>query len=249
MQIGSCTQTITSSTDDWGDARRRALVKCSSIYIQPSVIISMCDSLQSRTHSTMRGFRGDGTAVAFVLLSALMLVAAADAERAFTDHFLVQLREGTTGDAQQLALEHGFRSARKVRDNDLWSIHNDKNGFKLHIYSSACISTRHKPYKSIICIWVQDVLVKKTERYMYSSLYDMLRKFINLLLLLLNWWDFFLKPEILKECLQASFWNCCCCMLYICVNVDQEINKDEKNCIFSFFNLMILIGIKHLVIL
>ncbi|KAL1263527.1 hypothetical protein QQF64_006266 [Cirrhinus molitorella] len=62
----------------------------------------------------MLGFCRDGTAVALVLLNALALIAAADEEVIFTDHFLVQLHEGTNEDAHQLALEHGFGSARKL---------------------------------------------------------------------------------------------------------------------------------------
>lgn len=65
----------------------------------------------------MRGFFGDGTAVALILLSAWALIAAADEELIFTNHFLVQLHEGTNEDAHQLALEHGFGSARKASNN------------------------------------------------------------------------------------------------------------------------------------
>lgn len=66
----------------------------------------------------MLGFFRDGTAVALILFHALMHIAAADEEVVLTDHFLVQLHEGTDEDAHQLALEHGFRSARKVSSND-----------------------------------------------------------------------------------------------------------------------------------
>uniref|UniRef100_A0A672R446 Neuroendocrine convertase 2 n=2 Tax=Sinocyclocheilus grahami TaxID=75366 RepID=A0A672R446_SINGR len=62
----------------------------------------------------MLGFCRDGTAVALILLNALVLIAAADEEVIFTDHFLVQLHEGTNEDAHQLAREHGFGSARKL---------------------------------------------------------------------------------------------------------------------------------------
>lgn len=65
----------------------------------------------------MRGFFGDGTAVALTLLSAWALIAAADEELIFTNHFLVQLHEGTNEDAHQLALEHGFGSARKASNS------------------------------------------------------------------------------------------------------------------------------------
>uniref|UniRef100_A0A9J8BFC0 Neuroendocrine convertase 2 n=2 Tax=Cyprinus carpio TaxID=7962 RepID=A0A9J8BFC0_CYPCA len=62
----------------------------------------------------MLRFCRDGTAVALILLNALVLIAAADEEVIFTDHFLVQLHEGTNEDAHQLAREHGFGSARKL---------------------------------------------------------------------------------------------------------------------------------------
>uniref|UniRef100_A0A8C1GUG5 Neuroendocrine convertase 2 n=1 Tax=Cyprinus carpio TaxID=7962 RepID=A0A8C1GUG5_CYPCA len=62
----------------------------------------------------MLGFWRDGTALALILLSALVLIAAAGEELIFSDHFLVQLHEGTNEDAHQLALEHGFGSARKL---------------------------------------------------------------------------------------------------------------------------------------
>lgn len=66
----------------------------------------------------MLGFFKDGTAVALILFHALMHGAAADEEVVFTDHFLVHLNEMTDEDAHQLALEHGFRSARKVSSKD-----------------------------------------------------------------------------------------------------------------------------------
>uniref|UniRef100_A0A8C1XXL9 Neuroendocrine convertase 2 n=1 Tax=Cyprinus carpio TaxID=7962 RepID=A0A8C1XXL9_CYPCA len=62
----------------------------------------------------MLGFWRDGTALALILLSALVLLAAAGEELIFSNHFLVQLHEGTNEDAHQLALEHGFGSARKL---------------------------------------------------------------------------------------------------------------------------------------
>lgn len=75
---------------------------------------SLTNSTAKTENHTMLGFCRDGTAVALVLLNALALIAAADEEVIFTDHFLVQLHEGTNEDAHQLALEHGFGSARKV---------------------------------------------------------------------------------------------------------------------------------------
>lgn len=119
MQIRSHTQTLarstprTSSTDDWGDASWRALLKRSSVHSISVWQRSLSDSTAKKEH-TMRGFCRDGTAVALVLLGALALSAAADEELIFTNHFLVQLHEGTDGDAHQLALEHGFGSARKA---------------------------------------------------------------------------------------------------------------------------------------
>uniref|UniRef100_A0A673K8F2 Neuroendocrine convertase 2 n=1 Tax=Sinocyclocheilus rhinocerous TaxID=307959 RepID=A0A673K8F2_9TELE len=62
----------------------------------------------------MLGFCRAGTALALILLNALVLIAAADEELIFSDHVLVQLHEGTNEDAHQLALEHGFGSARKL---------------------------------------------------------------------------------------------------------------------------------------
>uniref|UniRef100_A0A672NEN7 Neuroendocrine convertase 2 n=1 Tax=Sinocyclocheilus grahami TaxID=75366 RepID=A0A672NEN7_SINGR len=62
----------------------------------------------------MLGFCRAGTALALILLDALVLIAAAHEELIFSDHFLVQLHEGTNEDAHQLALEHGFGSARKL---------------------------------------------------------------------------------------------------------------------------------------
>lgn len=87
---------------------------------------SLFDSIHSQTarrnkKHTMLGFFRDGTAVALILFHALMHIAAADEEVVLTAHFLVQLHEGTDEDAHQLALEHGFRSARKVSSNDSWS--------------------------------------------------------------------------------------------------------------------------------
>lgn len=52
--------------------------------------------------------------VVLLLLNALVLMSAAGEELIFTNHALVQLHEGSDGDAHTLALENGFGSARKV---------------------------------------------------------------------------------------------------------------------------------------
>ncbi|NP_001135738.1 neuroendocrine convertase 2 precursor [Danio rerio] len=65
----------------------------------------------------MRRFRGHhrtAPALFLTLIGALMMSAAAEDELFITGHFLVQMREAAPEDAQKLALEHGFESARKL---------------------------------------------------------------------------------------------------------------------------------------
>lgn len=56
-----------------------------------------------------------GTAVFVLLFTALLLFTGATEEGILTNHLLVQLHQGVSEDAQQLALEYGFESARQVR--------------------------------------------------------------------------------------------------------------------------------------
>lgn len=56
-----------------------------------------------------------GTAVVLILLKSLFLATHATEDGIFTNHLLVQLHEGAHDEAHQLATEHGFHSARKVR--------------------------------------------------------------------------------------------------------------------------------------
>ncbi|TSN48491.1 Neuroendocrine convertase 2 [Bagarius yarrelli] len=55
-----------------------------------------------------------GTAVVLLLFTALLLFTGAAEEGIYTNHLLVQLHEGGNEDAQQLALEYGFGSARQL---------------------------------------------------------------------------------------------------------------------------------------
>lgn len=63
----------------------------------------------------MLEFSGDGATVTLILLLITVSATASAEEGVFTNHFLVQLHEQTEDEAHQLATEHGFDSARKVR--------------------------------------------------------------------------------------------------------------------------------------
>ncbi|KPP60029.1 hypothetical protein Z043_122001 [Scleropages formosus] len=52
----------------------------------------------------------------FVLVHVVAALAGGAEEGIFTNHFLVQLHEGAGGDAHQVAAEHGFGGARKVKN-------------------------------------------------------------------------------------------------------------------------------------
>lgn len=52
---------------------------------------------------------------ALLPLLLLLLIATQAAQGALTDHLLVQLHEDAQDEAHQLAAQHGFQSARKVR--------------------------------------------------------------------------------------------------------------------------------------
>uniref|UniRef100_A0A3Q2NQA2 Neuroendocrine convertase 2 n=1 Tax=Fundulus heteroclitus TaxID=8078 RepID=A0A3Q2NQA2_FUNHE len=65
----------------------------------------------------MRGYPRYGTAVGFmVLLNALLIFATQATEGVLTDHLLVQLHEDAQDEAHQVATQHGFQSARKVKN-------------------------------------------------------------------------------------------------------------------------------------
>ncbi|XP_035256082.1 neuroendocrine convertase 2-like [Anguilla anguilla] len=66
----------------------------------------------------MLGFCRDGKPFVLILLNALVVSKGAAEENVFTNHLLVQLHEGTNDEAQQLAMEHGFDSARKLSFGD-----------------------------------------------------------------------------------------------------------------------------------
>ncbi|KAF5904988.1 neuroendocrine convertase 2, partial [Clarias magur] len=55
-----------------------------------------------------------GTAVVVLLFTALLLFTGATEEGILTNHLLVQLHQGVSEDAHQLALEYGFESARQL---------------------------------------------------------------------------------------------------------------------------------------
>lgn len=63
----------------------------------------------------MRGSPRHGTAVGFIVLLNALQLATQAAEGVLTDHLLVQLHEDAQDGAHQLATQHGYQSARKVR--------------------------------------------------------------------------------------------------------------------------------------
>lgn len=63
----------------------------------------------------MCGFLRHGPLTALVLVNALVFAVGETGDGIFTNHFLVELNEGSSDEARQVALEHGFQSVRKVR--------------------------------------------------------------------------------------------------------------------------------------
>lgn len=64
---------------------------------------------------TMYGSSRHGTAAGFAAMLCAVLLAPRAARGVLTDHLLVQLREDAQDEAHQLAAQHGFQSARKVK--------------------------------------------------------------------------------------------------------------------------------------
>lgn len=63
----------------------------------------------------MRGSPRHGTAAGWMVLLNALLLSTQPAQGVTTDHLLVQLRGDAQDEAHQLATQHGFQSARKVR--------------------------------------------------------------------------------------------------------------------------------------